>query len=65
MKENNIEEFKKNEEDIKELFTELIPLVKTSLEIELEKKDAESVDAYYNKSVSDNKYFGLLGILFS
>jgi len=54
MKKDNLEEFKKNEEKIKELFTELIPMVKRSLESELRKADANSVYAPYNRSISDN-----------
>ena len=54
MKTNNLEEFKKNEEKIKELFTSLIPEAKNLLEEDLKKKNAESEYAYYNKSVSDN-----------
>lgn len=54
MKTNNLEEFKKNEEEIKELFTSLIPEAKNLLEEDLKKKNAESEFAYYNKSVSDN-----------
>ena len=54
MKTNNLEEFKKNEEEIKELFTSLIPEAKNLLEEDLKKKNAESEYAYYNKSVSDN-----------
>ena len=54
MKTNNLEEFKKNEEKIKELFTSLISEAKNLLEEDLKKKNAESEYAYYNKSVSDN-----------
>jgi serine/threonine protein kinase len=54
MKENNIEEFKKKEEEIRDLFTELVPLVQQSLAAELKNKDAESVYASYNRGISEN-----------
>ena len=38
MKTNNLEEFKKNEEKIKELFTSLIPEAKNLLEEDLKRR---------------------------
>ena len=54
IKKNNFNKFKKLEEEIKELFKELAPYVKISLNISLQKDNWESTFRSYNRSISNN-----------
>ena len=55
MKKDNPDEFKKKEEEIKDMFKSVIDQVNASLKLELDNDNIKSKEASYNRGVSDNK----------